>query len=154
MANPNPQNVPVKFQGVRQLGYRHYYEQADPLQEVIRFGKKVNYELKLTNDEIMQDHLKKMRERMSKNKNDHDTKRKQEKEFLDQIASIERLEQQRKLFSKRTLNEDFKSVNDNIMLKRMMDRELNDVSKKNETYNYFPFVGSELVEQNRASLGH
>ena len=48
--------------------------------------------MKLTNDEIMQDHLKKMRERMSKNKNDHDTKRKQEKEFLDQIASIERLE--------------------------------------------------------------
>lgn len=58
MANPNPQNVPVKFQGVQQLGYRHYYENADPLQEVIRFGKKVNYELKLTNDEIMQEHLK------------------------------------------------------------------------------------------------
>jgi hypothetical protein len=32
------------------------------------------------------------------------------------------------------------------MFQRMMDREMNDVSKKNETYNYFPFVGSELVE--------
>lgn len=74
------------------MGYRHYYENADPLQEVIRFGKKVNYELKLTNDEIMQDHLRKMRERLQKSKNETDNKRKQERDFLEQIASIEKLE--------------------------------------------------------------
>jgi hypothetical protein len=76
MANPNPQNVPIKFKGVRQLGYRHYYENADPLQEVIKFGKKVNYELKLTNDEIMEDHLRKMREKLQKTKYDNENKRK------------------------------------------------------------------------------
>ena len=50
MANPNPQQTGARFKGVRDVGYKHFYEAADPLQEVIRFGRKVNYDQKSTSD--------------------------------------------------------------------------------------------------------
>lgn len=50
MANPNPQHVPNRFKGVRDIGYKQFYENQDPLAEFIRFGKKVNYDQKMTND--------------------------------------------------------------------------------------------------------
>ena len=31
MANPNPQNTGARFKGVREVGYKHFYEAADPL---------------------------------------------------------------------------------------------------------------------------
>jgi hypothetical protein len=49
---------------------------------VIRFGKKVNYDNKLTCDQVMQEHLRQMREKMQLNKMSHEIKRQQEKEFL------------------------------------------------------------------------
>ena len=48
-SNPNPQqNKPVKFKGVRELGYSSYEKLMDPT-DVIKFGKKVTYENKVTN---------------------------------------------------------------------------------------------------------
>ena len=58
MANPNPQQSGTRFKGVRDSGYKHFYENKDPLQEVIRFGRKVNYDQKVTSEEVMQTHLK------------------------------------------------------------------------------------------------
>ena len=49
MANPNPQPFNQKFKGVRELGYKQYEKLMDPT-DVIKFGKKVNYNTKLTND--------------------------------------------------------------------------------------------------------
>ena len=43
ISNPNPQNKPSKFKGVRDLGYENYEKLMDP-SDVIKFGKKVNYE--------------------------------------------------------------------------------------------------------------
>ena len=65
---------------------------------------------------------------------------------MDQIASIERLEKQRKDYTKKVLQDDFLTVNDSILQKKMIDREVNESKRRNETYNYFPIVGSELVE--------
>ena len=63
MANPNPQGYNQKFKGVRELGYKQYEKLMDPT-DVIKFGKKVNYDTKLTNDQVMQEHLRQMREKM------------------------------------------------------------------------------------------
>ena len=48
MANPNPQSQALKFRGVRDGGYRQFLQKKNPLDQVTRFGKKVNYETKET----------------------------------------------------------------------------------------------------------
>jgi len=45
------------------MGYATYEKKIDPT-DVIKFGKKVNYEIKTTNDQIMEEHLRQMREKM------------------------------------------------------------------------------------------
>lgn len=57
MANPNPQTANAKFRGVRDMGYASYEKNIDPT-DVIKFGKRVNYENKLTTDQVMEEHLK------------------------------------------------------------------------------------------------
>lgn len=52
MANPNPQPFEGKFKGVREMGYKKFETMVDPT-DVIKFGKRVNYESKLTNDVVM-----------------------------------------------------------------------------------------------------
>lgn len=47
MSNPNPQRNPVRYKGVRDLGYLAYEKMIDPT-DIIKFGKRVNYENKLT----------------------------------------------------------------------------------------------------------
>jgi hypothetical protein len=58
MANPNPQNGDWIFKGARDVGYRKYFEGKNPLTDVVRFGKKVDYYSKVSNDQLMQDHLR------------------------------------------------------------------------------------------------
>jgi len=48
MSNPNPQGRDFKYKGVRDVGYSTYSKLMDPT-DVIKFGKKVNYETKITN---------------------------------------------------------------------------------------------------------
>ena len=57
MSNPNPQNGRFQFKGVREIGYANYEKNIDPT-DVIKFGKRVNYENKLTTDQVMEEHLK------------------------------------------------------------------------------------------------
>ena len=57
MANPNPQSFDTKHKGVRDLGYKKYETLADPT-DIVKFGKKVNYENKLTSDAVMEEHLR------------------------------------------------------------------------------------------------
>lgn len=84
MANPNPQPFGAKYKGVRDMGYREYEKLVDPT-DIIKFGKKVNYESKLNNEMVMEEHLRQMREKMEMNKLNSEMKRKQEKEFLAHI---------------------------------------------------------------------
>lgn len=57
MANPNPQELPPKFKGVRDAGYTFYKNDIDPT-DVIRFGKRVNYNKRETVEDVMEQHLK------------------------------------------------------------------------------------------------
>lgn len=106
MANPNPQQHNARFKGVRDVGYADYQKLIDPT-DVIKFGKKVNYETKTTNDQVMDEHLRQMRDKMEYTKLNHDLKRKQEKEFLAHIKQLEELEKQRYSFGKKAINQDF-----------------------------------------------
>jgi len=53
MANPNPQSVPQKFYGVREVGYTQYYEKQDKLAEIMRFGKRMYSDHKMTSEELL-----------------------------------------------------------------------------------------------------
>lgn len=83
MANPNPQNGDWIFKGARDVGYQKFFEGKNPLTDVVRFGKKVDYYSKVTNDQLMQDHLRQIRDKMSHTSNQKQLRRQQEKEFLD-----------------------------------------------------------------------
>ena len=60
---------------MRDLGYRNFEKLIDPT-DVVKFGKKVDYENKPTSDMIMQEHLRQMREKMEMSKLSMDIKRK------------------------------------------------------------------------------
>jgi len=51
-SNPNPQMSDKHFRGVRDVGYLDYEKRIDPT-DVIKFGKKVDYDKKLSHDEVM-----------------------------------------------------------------------------------------------------
>ena len=84
--------------GVRELGYSNYEKLMDPT-DIIRFGKKVNYESKLTSQQVMEEHLRQMRQRFIENKQNHEMNRKKELEFLSQVKELEELEKMRRLQS-------------------------------------------------------
>ena len=65
MANPNPQNGDWIFKGARDVGYKKFFEGRNPLHEIVKFGKKVDYTKKISNDELMQNHLKAIRDKLS-----------------------------------------------------------------------------------------
>lgn len=91
------------FKGVRDVGYADYERRIDPT-DVVKFGKKVDYDKKLTHDEVMQAHLAQMRNHMDVAKESHSIKRAQEKQFLSQVKELEDLEKSRKLASQRAIN--------------------------------------------------
>jgi hypothetical protein len=103
MANPNPQAHGVKYKGVRDMGYHNFEKLVDPT-DIVKFGKKVNYENKLNSEMIMDEHLRQMREKMEQNKQSTENKRKQEKEFLAHIKELEELEKQRYAIGKNAIN--------------------------------------------------
>ena len=48
-SNPNPQNKSNRFKGVREAGYQSFdHKMFDPT-NVIKFGKKVNYDTRMNN---------------------------------------------------------------------------------------------------------
>jgi hypothetical protein len=65
--------------------------------DVIKFGKRVNYENKVTSEQVMEDHLKQMRTRVMKDKQKQSLKLKDEMEFLTQMKDLEDLENIRKI---------------------------------------------------------
>jgi len=45
------------------MGYKEYEKLVDPT-DIVKFGKKVNYETKLNSEMVMEEHLRQMREKM------------------------------------------------------------------------------------------
>ena len=57
------------------MGYQSYESVVDPT-DIVKFGKRVNYENKVTSDAVMDEHLKQMRDKLSQQKSAHQVKRK------------------------------------------------------------------------------
>ena len=70
LSNPNPQpwtNETPQYRGPRDLGYKNWEKQFDPT-DVIKFGKRVNYETKTTSQDVMEQHLRQMQDKMQYHK--------------------------------------------------------------------------------------
>ena len=134
------------------MGYSKYENLVDPT-DIVRFGKRVNYENKLTSDAVMEEHLSQMREKMNQQKAALAMKKKQEMEFLEHIRKLDELEHSRQAASKKAINSDFVYYNGQIQAENQDKRNNTIAAKRTDKYNYFPFVSGELIEKHRATLG-
>jgi hypothetical protein len=75
---------------VREVGYRGVHS-VDPA-DVVKFGKRVDFQNKLTHEEVMEEHLKQIRQKMEMTKLNGEMKKKQERDFLEQVKRLEELE--------------------------------------------------------------
>lgn len=61
-SNPNPQGTQTRFFGPRDTdGSKGFFGSPDKSVDLIRFGKKINFGNKMTNEEVLADHLREMR---------------------------------------------------------------------------------------------
>ncbi len=81
----------MKFKGVREMGYRNFEQVMDP-SDVVKFGKKVDYDAKMSSDLVMQDHLRQIRENVESGKLNLAIQRRQEREYLANIKQLDELE--------------------------------------------------------------
>ena len=88
----------MRYKGAREIGYKEFSKIIDPT-DVIKFGKKVNYESRITNHQVMEEHLLQMRKNLQRNKQLHSIKIKEEMDFVNQMREIEELENLRKVQS-------------------------------------------------------
>lgn len=66
---------------MRELGYNQWERQVDPT-DFVKFGKRMYSNDRSNNFDIMEAHLKQMRENMAQAKLNHESKKKQEYDFL------------------------------------------------------------------------
>ena len=94
ISNPNPQQFSMKFKRVRDIGYKNYEKHIDPT-DIVKFGKKVDYDIKMSSDQMMQEHLRQIREKNDMSKLNQEIKRRQEREYLSNIKQLEEQEAKR-----------------------------------------------------------
>ena len=86
---------------------------------------------------------------MSVKQQKHEIKRKQEKDFLNQVRELENLEQARKLAAVQAINQDFIYYNENLKKENQEKRSMQKNELKNDSYTYFPFVSGDVIEKHR-----
>ncbi len=67
---------------------------------------------------------------------------------------MEKLENQRKDFGKKALNDNFVMSNEMMKREKELKRHHENKFEKNEKYTFFPFVNGEMVEEGRKHLGN
>lgn len=86
MANPNPQNHAPKFKGPREVA-SSTARSGFTLENIdlLRFGKRVNFGNKLTTNDVLEDHLRQIKNHKQQHRYEKDNKLLQEKEDIKRI---------------------------------------------------------------------
>ena len=87
-----------------------------------------------------------MKDKIHKNRNKEVEKRKEEREFLKKIHELRDLEKIKGEITKQTMRDNFIKMNEALQQKKMSEHVGKEKERKLETYNFFPFVGQDLVE--------
>jgi len=95
-----------------------------------------------------------MREKFANKSMAREAKQAQHRDFLSQVDKLHEQERRKQEFSKRVLLDDFNSNNAKMIADRRDLSAQGQKARRAERYNYFPFIGQEMVEMNRANLSN
>ena len=112
ISNPNPQTTQTRFQGPRDANSSKGFSSPDKSVELIRFGKKINFGSKMTNEELLQDHLREMRQHLAQKKQQRDLQLEQDRNFLNRVSERDAQEAATKIRSSDILKNEFLFFND------------------------------------------
>lgn len=165
ISNPNPQFGSKKFTGIRDQGYNSAH--ASPANATgkaglslihtpslgHKFGKRVfmgSYQM--SDKEVFDMHMQQIKMKGSLQNIERDIKLREEQEFTRFVQDQLRKDREKHAHIQRMINQDFVDVN---AVKRHDNEEKkkhdHDVKMK-ETYQYFPYTGSDEVENKRKEL--
>lgn len=151
MSNPNPQTSSMRFYGPRDMGGAN--GTITPTEsDMIRFGKRVAIGGKLNNDELLQDHLREMRQHLSEKRNQRNAQIEQDRKYLARVADRDAHEKDMKMRSSQVLKNEFLFFNDQKQLENKMKKDQEREEFEKTKNDYFPFVSGELLEQHRKGL--
>lgn len=112
-------------------------------------GKKVFFNKRLDNKDVLQHQLEQINYKQMKTKNDHDNDRSQDNELLKTIKENMNKEE----FKKRQFNDIFKThyklYNDNKRIENENIKKFQLESKNDEKYNFFPYTHGDEIEKKR-----
>ena len=97
MSNPDAQVSQSRFMGARDMGssakgVSSPNQSADMTVDLLRFGKRITFGNKVTNEELLQDHLKEMRQHIIEKKQQRSMQLEQDKNFLNKVKDRDSVE--------------------------------------------------------------
>ena len=158
MSNPNPQGSQQRFHGPRDTGSNTGSPEkpgsgGSGQPDMVRFGKKINFgTTKLSNEQLLQDHLREMRQHLIEKRNQRSTQIDEDRKYLARVADRDGQEQHLKMRSSEVLKNEFLFFNDQKQLENKLKREQEREEYQKSKLDYFPFVSGELLEQHRQGL--
>ena len=90
---------------------------------------------------------------MQYQKEQHEFKRRQELDYINQVKELDNLEKARRFEGKKALNEDFMFFNENLKGEKKDRKKHERHSFVTDKLDFFPFTSGDLIEKHRESLG-
>ena len=106
----------------------------------------------MTNTELLEDHLKEMRQHLADKKAQRDLQIDQDKAFLKRVHTKEEQDKAVKMRSSEILKNEFMFFNDQKQLDNKLRRENDNDDLLKSKLEFFPFVSGELLEAHRSGL--
>ena len=152
-SNPNPQPQRPNYFGARDDKSETNRSISEDPTDILKFGKKISFGKTTTNEDVLEAHLQQMREKMEGKKSNKNSKIQEEREAIQRIHK--ELEQQdaMKMRSSDILKNEFLFFNDQKKLDNTLQKAHYNKIKNEETYDHFPFVSGEMLDQHRLGLG-
>ena len=148
-SNPNPQgNLRQNFMGPRD-GESKAKSQIEEPADILKFGKKITFGNRLTNEDVLEAHLSQMREKLDTRKLEKETKLKEERDALQRIKKEIEQQEAMKMRSSNILKNEFLFFNDQKQLDNKLRKGHEKTVKEGEKYDHFPFVSGEMLDQHR-----
>lgn len=150
LSNPNPQGSQARFYGPRDPESSKGFGSPDKTAaDLVRFGKKINFGNKMTNEEVLADHLREMRQHLAEKKHIRDMQIEQDKQYLNKVSNHNEIDKKTKMRSSEVLKNEFMFFNDQKQLDNKIRKDQEKEEHKNSRLDYFPFISGELLEQHR-----
>lgn len=117
-------------------------------------GKKVFFDKRLDNKEVLNYQLEQINYKEQKKKNDHSNARDHDKDLIKTIKENINKEEYKKRQFTELFKTNYKMYNDNKRIDNEKAKKLVLESKKHDKYNFFPFTHGDEIEKKRIQQKH